>query len=243
MRAKTLIENSAINLPLHESLMEAVRLLNQAIERDPAFALAYYQLAHAHDLIYFAGADHTPARLAMADGAIRSLDRLRPNSGEAHLAIAKHYYWGYLDYDRARVELELAKESLPNDPLPFYTGWLYRPATKSVGSSRLRISSARLNSIRKTLLSSNKFREVMSVCAAMPMPKGSWIAQLRPLLQRQVARLHAGWSSFIGMRIRGPLSSTIQAILAEDPREAENIATFGFSYRCASAISMARIAP
>src|SRR4029078_11605815 len=109
-RAKTLIENSTIDLPLHESLVEAVRLLNQALERDPTFALAYYQLAHAHDLIYFVGADHTPARLAMADGAIRALDRLRPNSGEAHLAIAKHYYWGYLDYDRARVELELAKE-------------------------------------------------------------------------------------------------------------------------------------
>ena len=66
-----------------------------------------------------AGIDHTPARLAMADAAIQSLTRLRPNSGEAHLALAKHLYWGYLDYDRAREELKLAQQSLPNDPLTF----------------------------------------------------------------------------------------------------------------------------
>ena len=118
-RAKTLVETSVINAPQNESLLEAVRLLNEALQRDPAFALAYYQLAHAHDLLYFLGADHTPARLAMADAAIQSLVRLRPNSGEAHLAVAKHLYWGYLDYDRARVELNFARKSLPNDPLPF----------------------------------------------------------------------------------------------------------------------------
>jgi TolB-like protein/class 3 adenylate cyclase/Tfp pilus assembly protein PilF len=118
-RAKTLIENSVINAPQNESLFEAVRLLDEALQRDPAFALAHYQVAHAHDLLYFLGADHTPARLAMADAAIQSLSRLRPNSGEAHLAVAKHFYWGYLDYDRARVELDFARKSLPNDPLPF----------------------------------------------------------------------------------------------------------------------------
>src|SRR5206468_4447421 len=94
IRAKTLIATSAFSTPLVESLFEAVRLLNQAIERDPAFALAYYQLAQAHDQLYFAGIDHTPARLAMADAAIQSLTRLRPDSGEAHLSLAKHLYWG-----------------------------------------------------------------------------------------------------------------------------------------------------
>src|SRR5437762_5240092 len=117
--AKTLIASSALSTPQAESLFEAVRLLNQAVERDPAFALAYYQLAEAHDVIYLQGIDHTPARLALADGAIQSLARLRPNSGEAHLALAKHLYWCYHDYDRAREELTLAQKSLPNDPMPF----------------------------------------------------------------------------------------------------------------------------
>ncbi len=70
IRAKILIESATWSTPLEEGLREAVRLLDQAIERDPAFALAYYQLAYAHDLIYFVGTDHTPARLAMADAVI-----------------------------------------------------------------------------------------------------------------------------------------------------------------------------
>src|SRR4029077_15325612 len=90
IRAKTLIDTSAFSTPLVESLSEAVRLLNQAIERDPAFALAYYQLGYAQDVISLMGSDHTPARLAMADAAIQSLSRLRPDSGEAHLALAEH---------------------------------------------------------------------------------------------------------------------------------------------------------
>jgi TolB-like protein/class 3 adenylate cyclase/Tfp pilus assembly protein PilF len=119
VQAKTLIATAVFSTPQAESLLKAVRLLNEAIEHDPAFALAYYQLAHTHDLLYFTGTDHTPARLAMADAAIQSLTRLLPNSGEAHLALAKHLYWGYLDYDRARNELSLAQQSLPNEPWAF----------------------------------------------------------------------------------------------------------------------------
>src|SRR5205823_3671042 len=119
IRAKTLIATAVFSTPEQESLSEAVRLLNQAIERDPVFALAYYQLVRAHDLLYFGGTDHTPARLALADSAIQSLTRLRPDSGEAHLALANHLYLGYLDYDHAREELKLAQQSLPNDPLVF----------------------------------------------------------------------------------------------------------------------------
>src|SRR5213080_783937 len=119
IRAKTLMVLAVFSAPQVESLSEAVRMLNEAIERDPTFALAYYQLAQAHDQLYFSGFDHTPARLAMAYAAIQSLTRLRPNSGEAHLALAKHLYWGYLDYDRARKELSLAQKSLPNDPWAF----------------------------------------------------------------------------------------------------------------------------
>jgi predicted Zn-dependent protease len=41
---------------------------------------------------------------------------LRPDSGEARLALAWHLYWGYFDYDRARAEVALAQKSLPNNP-------------------------------------------------------------------------------------------------------------------------------
>ncbi|HEY4272305.1 MAG TPA: FlgO family outer membrane protein [Candidatus Udaeobacter sp.] len=98
-----------------KALSEAVDLLNKAVARDPNFFLAYCQLAFAHDLIYQQGTDHTPARLALAQSAIDSAFRLKPDSGEAHLALGWHLYWGYSDYDRARAELALAQQSLPNN--------------------------------------------------------------------------------------------------------------------------------
>jgi TolB-like protein/Flp pilus assembly protein TadD len=93
------------------NLSEAVELLNKAIARDPDFFLAYCQLAFAHDLI-----GDTPERLVLAKSAIDSAFRLRPDSGEAHLALAWHLFAGYSDYDRARAELALAQQSLPNNP-------------------------------------------------------------------------------------------------------------------------------
>ena len=97
------------------NLLEAADLLNQAVTRDPAFFKAYCQLAHTHDRLYFLGYDHTPARLALAEAAIQAAFRLRPNAGEAHLARAQNLYRGYLEYDAALAELEVAGQTLPND--------------------------------------------------------------------------------------------------------------------------------
>jgi len=94
------------------NLSEAVELLNKAVARDPTFFLAYCQLAFLHDLIYQEEKDDT--HLALAQSAIDSAFRLRPDSGEAHLALAWHLY-GSSDYDRARAELALAQQSLPNN--------------------------------------------------------------------------------------------------------------------------------
>ena len=116
VRAVSMIYNAqvpdeSLGLDTEKSLSEAVDLLNKAVARDPNFFLAYCQLAFAHDLI-----GDTPERLALAKSAIDSAFRLRPDSGEAHLALAWHLYWGYLDYDRARAELARAQQSLPNNP-------------------------------------------------------------------------------------------------------------------------------
>jgi TolB-like protein/Flp pilus assembly protein TadD len=116
LRAKTLIDAISFTRA-RENLFEAAQLLQDAVARDPAFLLAHYQLARAHDQIYFLGIDHTPERLSLADAAVQMTLRLRPGSGEAHLALAQHLYWGYRDYDRAREELALARRLLPNEPL------------------------------------------------------------------------------------------------------------------------------
>jgi TolB-like protein/predicted Ser/Thr protein kinase len=105
------VPEESLGIDTEKSISEAVDLLNKAVARDPNFFLAYCQLAFAHDLI-----GDTPERLALAKSAIDSAFRLRPDSGEAHLALARHLYWGYLDYDRARAELARAQQSLPNNP-------------------------------------------------------------------------------------------------------------------------------
>jgi len=98
-----------------KDLLLAADLLNQAVARDPSFFQAYCQLAFTHDYLYFFGHDRTPARLALAEAAIQAAFRLRPDAGEAHLARAENLYRGYLDYDGALAELEIARQSLHNN--------------------------------------------------------------------------------------------------------------------------------
>jgi serine/threonine protein kinase/tetratricopeptide (TPR) repeat protein len=120
IRALSIIYNAQVPTQVElVNLSEAVELLDRAVARDPNFFLAYCHLAFAHDLVYQEEKDHTPARLALAKSAIDSAFRLRPDSGEAHLALAWHLYWGYSDYDRARAELVLAQQSLPNNAQVF----------------------------------------------------------------------------------------------------------------------------
>jgi serine/threonine-protein kinase len=117
-RAIPLLEILYSTVSADEDLSRAVDLLNQAVTRDPSFFLAYCRLAEAHDGIYFfTNLDHTAGRLALAKSAIDSAFRLKPDSGEAHLALALHFYRGYFDYDHARAELALARNALPNDPM------------------------------------------------------------------------------------------------------------------------------
>jgi TolB-like protein/Tfp pilus assembly protein PilF/tRNA A-37 threonylcarbamoyl transferase component Bud32 len=109
------------------SLLQAADLMNQAVARDPAFFRAYCLLAWAHDYLYFLGFDRTRERLTLAEAAITAAFRLRPDAGEAHLARAWSFYLGYLNYDGAMSELEVARQTLPNDFEVFaLTGYIQR---------------------------------------------------------------------------------------------------------------------
>jgi serine/threonine protein kinase/Flp pilus assembly protein TadD len=113
-RAKNLLA-LRLSSGLKTNLLQAVDLLNQAVARDPSFHQAYCQLAYAHEQLYFLGFDHAPARLAMAEEAIKQAFRLRPDAGETHLANARILYHGHLNYDGALAELDVAQQTLPND--------------------------------------------------------------------------------------------------------------------------------
>jgi len=114
-RAKNLLLTTSFSSGAKANLLQAADLLNGAVAHDPSFFQAYCQLAYTHDALYSLGFDHTPARLALAGAAVEAAFRLRPDAGEAHLARAGNLYRGYLDYDAALTELEIAGQTLPND--------------------------------------------------------------------------------------------------------------------------------
>jgi TolB-like protein/Tfp pilus assembly protein PilF/tRNA A-37 threonylcarbamoyl transferase component Bud32 len=221
IRAKTFITTSAFSTLESESLSEAVHLLNQAIERDRAFALAYYQIAHAHDRLYFL--DHNPSRLAMADAAIQSLTRLRPNSGEVHLALAKHLYWGYRDYDRAREEVKLAHKSLPNDPVLFWTLALidrrqgrWAESTKNFERA-IELDPQGLMSLQQLSLSYQYLRRYAD--AERVLDRAIAVSPKDAALRTSRAYVELLWHADPHLLI-----STIEAITADDSRESGNFA-------------------
>jgi TolB-like protein/tRNA A-37 threonylcarbamoyl transferase component Bud32 len=115
LQAKELVLNwGFVDKP--DDLPKAIKLLEQATRKDPKFTLAYCLIARANDDLYHYWIDNTPERRALADAAVDEALRLEPNGAEAHLAAAYHLYESYRNYERARVQVELAQQALPNSP-------------------------------------------------------------------------------------------------------------------------------
>jgi serine/threonine protein kinase/Tfp pilus assembly protein PilF len=98
-----------------EDFLKAISLLEEAIHKDPKFALAYCMIAKANDTLYFDRIDHTPERRALGDVAVNAALQLRSNLPEVHLAMASHLYTCYRDFERAHVIISIAAETLPNN--------------------------------------------------------------------------------------------------------------------------------
>jgi serine/threonine protein kinase/Tfp pilus assembly protein PilF len=110
LKAKRLVEVSETT-----SLIDAIKLLEEALRLDPKFTSAYCLSAKAHDQIYN-GIDLTPTRRAFGDVAISKALALQPEAPEVHLTYAYHLYMGYRDYESARMHLAIAKRGMPNNP-------------------------------------------------------------------------------------------------------------------------------
>ncbi|HEX4653875.1 MAG TPA: FlgO family outer membrane protein [Candidatus Udaeobacter sp.] len=127
LRAQALFSDTSDAVQAREKLPQAAQLLDDAVARDPSFLQAWCLLSRVHSVSYFRGHDHTPARLDLAKAALDRAMRLQPDAGEVHLALANYYYHGFRDYKRARSELALARQTLPNNPEVFlYTGFIDR---------------------------------------------------------------------------------------------------------------------
>jgi serine/threonine-protein kinase len=114
LRARDLFRWSGAGDP-RENGEKALLLLQEALRRDPGFALAHALASRFHGELFWFGFDRTQARLEMAKAEAETALRLRPALGEARLALAYYHYYGGREYQRAREELALALEATPND--------------------------------------------------------------------------------------------------------------------------------
>jgi TolB-like protein len=97
LKAQELIrENDISGNDFDERSSQAIALLEQAIQIDPQFALAYNSIGHADDFLYITF-DQSPERRASADKAFETALRLAPDLPEVQLNYAYHLYYCYRD--------------------------------------------------------------------------------------------------------------------------------------------------
>jgi len=207
--------------------MEAIGLLEQAIARDPAFLLAYCGLASAQGQLYFLNLDHTPARLGSANAAVQTALRLRPDAGEAHLALAELLYRGYLDYDHARAEIGIAQRTLPNEPLIFeLTGYIDRREGHWQESIRnleraIKLDPRNFFTLQQISLSYSALRRYPETASALD--RALEIAPKDAETRVGRATVDLDWRAD-----PRPLHRAIELLRAESPRAVENAADSWF---------------
>jgi tetratricopeptide (TPR) repeat protein len=180
------------------------------------FFLAYGELAGAHDRIYFLGFDHTDARLKLSETAIQSIRRLRPDSGETHLALAQHLYWAYQDYDRAKEELAVSRHTLPNESrIPLLSGYIDRRQglwEKSLEEMKqaLELDPRNFSILQQISLTYEALRRYKEMAATLD--------RALAIAPKDVpSRVRRAWVDLQSRADPKPLHTTIETILAEDP--------------------------
>jgi len=100
-------------------LEQKISLLNEAVNRDPRFVLAYCALATAYDTLYQTR-NITPAEKrnvdyrTLAEAALEKARRLAPDFGPVHLAMAEHFVLARNAVEQSRLEIDLARQTMPN---------------------------------------------------------------------------------------------------------------------------------
>ena len=92
---------------------KVVGFYERAVQLDPAFALAWARLSRANAQVYFGSLDSTPARRDATERALKTAQKLQPNSPETLLAQAYYQYWVLRDYDLAKATFGRVRELLP----------------------------------------------------------------------------------------------------------------------------------
>jgi len=91
-------------------LDDVFRLLERAVEIDPAYADAWGHLSMMHSAAVHNRQDTSEERLALAREAAEMALSLPGGATSGHLALGYYYYWGRKQYDRAFEEFERTGE-------------------------------------------------------------------------------------------------------------------------------------
>lgn len=245
VRAKAISATTTFSLRARDTFLEAIKLLEQAIARDPSFLLAHCKLASVNDRLYNNGFDRTPERLQRADAAVAKAMRLAPHTGEAHLARGEHLYRGFLDYDGARAELAIAQRSLPNSSeVPEIAGYIARRQGRweeSISSLRraLELDPRNYFILQQIALTYRKLRRYEESIAALD--------RALEIIPTDVAtRVERGSVELDWRADTLPLRETIASILAANPSAASELAdawiTLALCERDATAAERALVA-
>lgn len=111
LRAKEIRSEISASKDWEGDTRRAVDLLDRAVTQDPNFALAYCLLNDAN-LTLYDWVDRTPARLALAEAALKQAIRIAPEAGATYLARSMEYKRKG-DLDHASEMLEHASRVLP----------------------------------------------------------------------------------------------------------------------------------
>ncbi len=222
-QASVLLKATSFSPRGKEKLLQAAQLLGEAVARDPGFLAAWCQLAETHDILYFFGLDHTAQRLSLAEAAVNAAVKLKPDAGETHLAKARHLYQGYLAYDAALDELEIARGKLPNDPSVFTLGgYIYRREGKWDASAQqfenaLALDPRNVYTFQQVSISYNLLRRYAD--AATVLDRALKIAPNNVELHLARAEVDLNWRADTR-----PLHGILAAILAKSPGAAPDLA-------------------
>ncbi|HUE41338.1 MAG TPA: tetratricopeptide repeat protein [Chthoniobacterales bacterium] len=98
-----------------DNIPKAISFYEQAIARDPNYALAYAGLSSAYILSpFYADANRLEMSAKAKEAALKAL-QLDPNLAEAHAALGKVLFFGEIDLAGAAREYKRAIELKPND--------------------------------------------------------------------------------------------------------------------------------
>jgi len=110
-----------------ESFDQAAAWYQQAIARDPKFALAMARLVQNRIQRHWFIEQMSEGELAQLRSMAEQAVALAPNLAQVHVALGQFYYHGYRQYEHALAEFERALQLQPNSSTALeYSGYVHR---------------------------------------------------------------------------------------------------------------------